>query len=195
MADAPSNRPEGREKVCVFIDSNELFVALQSHGQPRLDYKRLKDWLAQQRQVCSLRYYTGEIHQDPSNREGFYRVLRGAGYEIVSIRHSCSHERNSASDPLVSAATRCIMAWDMCDLIYRGHYQTFILVGGAPEWCWVVKRIQERGVEVEVVFCEPNCDSSLKNAATRFRDLKLSSMILADHRSGDGRQEAVRVAV
>jgi uncharacterized LabA/DUF88 family protein len=193
MAKAQSEPSIRREKVCLFVDNCDLYTALQPHGDVRLDYKRLMDWLVRQRELCVARYYTGEIQQEDSQRrEKFYSVLERVGYEVVVSTNPHSEEKCGALDEKVRAACHCAMVWDICSFTLNGRYDTIILVTGAPEFSQVVTWAKRRGVDVEVAFFPHVCDEKLRANATRYVEMHLDSIRLTKGREAEQPPDTAR---
>lgn len=185
MSDSPEPSRR-RDKVCVLVDNCGLFRALQGLGSPKLDYKRLKDFVVRQRDPVVVRYYTGEIRNEGPQRAEFYSVLRRAGYDVIPHCNEQSTERHAALDITVRAWCMASMVWDMCDLCHTGNYDTFILISGCVGLAKAVDRVKSRGVEVEVVFFENECSDELKTCANKFRSLDLDAVAMKIKREKDG---------
>lgn len=164
-----------KEKVALFVDNSSLFGSVQdmqdSLGGRRIDYIKLKEYLAGGRTVPSARFYYSEPvvrdDADPAllraakKRRSFYYVLERAGYLTVRLPQ---HQ--------FSANIGLEIAYDMCALSRDGSFDTFVLVAGDEDYARIVKRLQEeKGLAVEVAFFDQTCSYKLKEAATRFIDL------------------------
>jgi len=159
-----------RERVIVLIDNNSLFQAINRLGETkRLDYKKLKDWLIQQRTSVGVRFYCGEVRTDWDRRRQFYQVLQRAGFEVIKIFQSKSREGNAAFDTSNCERIDCEIAFDMCDNLEA--CDRVILVSGSKGLSRVVAKVQDKGVAVEVVFFEGQCSPDLLRGATCFRNL------------------------
>ena len=65
----PPRSGDRRERVCVFIDNGSLYTALYDLGiQCRLDYRRLRKWIINDRIPKIVRFYCGEIRSDKSSK-------------------------------------------------------------------------------------------------------------------------------
>lgn len=170
-------------KVCLFVDNSALFRTLHELGQPRCDYKRLKDYLVRDRDVLHQRFYTGEIRNDAEERAAFYSVLRRAGYDVVGYENPRSTEKNAALDPLLQNRIMCGISWDMCEMSGRGRYDTFILVGGSAAFVDSVELVKGRGVDVEVAFFENFVDPELRDACSKFVDIPLDRIARILHKT------------
>jgi hypothetical protein len=183
MSDSPEPSRR-RDKVCVLVDNCGLFRALQGLGTPKLDYKRLKDFVVRQRDAVVVRYYTGEIRNEGTQRADFYSVLRRAGYDVITCCNERSAERHAANDMPIRAWCMSNIVWDMCDLCHTGNYDTFIVISGCVGLAKAVMRVQSRGVEVEVVFFEEECSEELKTTANKFRPLDLDAVAMKARKDG-----------
>lgn len=165
-----------RERVIVFIDNNSLFQAINRLGVSgsRLDYKKLKEWLLQQRIPICVRFYCGEVRTDWSRRRKFYQVLQRAGFEVIKIFQSKSRAGNAAFDASNCARIECEIAFDMCDNLDK--CDRVVLVSGSKGLSRVVAKVQKRGVAVEVAFFEGQCSPDLMRVATCFRNLCIDGL-------------------
>lgn len=164
-----------RERVIVLIDNNSLFRAINKLGvSGRLDYKKLKEWLLQQRIPVGVRFYCGEVRTDRNRRRRFYQVLQRSGFEVIKIFQSKSREGNAAFDASNCAKIECEIAFDMCDNL--NECDRVVLVSGSEGLSRVVAKVQEKGVAVEVAFFKEQCSPDLVRGATCFRNLCIDKL-------------------
>ena len=156
----------------MFVDNCGLFRTIQAVGGPKLDYKRLKDWVVRQRDALIVRYYCGEGKHDAAQRSEYYSVLRHAGYEVVVV----PQQRNPESEQVVMSTCHLNMACDMIELALTGNYDTFIVLTGAGEFVPILNRLQLKGLDVEIVFFEFACDPALRSKASLFRALDIEAV-------------------
>lgn len=165
-----------REKVALFVDNSSLFGAVQEMQEMlssrRIDYIKLKDYLADDRTMATARFYYSEPvvrdDADPAllraakKRRSFYYVLECAGYTTIRL----------PQHPGFSANINIEIVYDMCAASRDAAFDTLILVAGEDEYARIVNRLQdEKGIAVEVAFFDQKCSNKLKEAATRFVDL------------------------
>lgn len=179
MSESQTGSAQRREKVCLFVDNCALFVALQRYGPVKLDYKRLRDWAGRQRDMMHATYYGGEVGDDASRRVEFYKVLERAGYRVSVCHNAHSHEKHAPLDPKVRAACLCAMVWDLCTMTLTGRYDTFIVVSGEMGLLKPLQWVQERGVEVELLFFEEDTDEKLRSKMDRFRTIDIGCVTMA----------------
>lgn len=165
-----------REKVALFVDNSSLFGAVQEMQETlsgrRIDYIKLKDYLADGRTMAASRFYYSEpVVRDDADpmllraakkRRSFYYVLERAGYTTIRL----------PQHPGFTANINIEIVYDMCAASRDAAFDTLILVAGEDEYSRIVNRLQnEKGIAVEVAFFDQKCSNKLKEAATRFVDL------------------------
>jgi uncharacterized LabA/DUF88 family protein len=170
-----------KERVCLFIDNSDLFSAVQNNTATygkRVDYIKLREFLANGRSVNASKFYFGEPSfpkegSDPreieeaaiaaKKRQGFYYVLQRAGYTTVCLpQHDEDYERGLDIE----------LVYDMCALSRAGAFDTFVLVAGDENYARTVSRIrQDTGISVEVAFFANSCSYKLRQAANKFCNL------------------------
>jgi uncharacterized LabA/DUF88 family protein len=163
-------------RVAIFVDNISLFGGVQDmqevFGTRRIDYIKLRDYLANGRTVLSSRFYYSEpfvrddsdstLIQAAKKRRAFYYVLERNGYLTIRL-----------PDYKFSSIVSLEIVYDICSLSRDGLFDTFILVAGEEDYTRVVKRVQEeRGLAVEVAYFDKICSQKLKGAATKFIDLE-----------------------
>ena len=191
MADTDKERKA--EQVVVFVDNSELYRALHLLEVPtKLDYRLLRDTLVSSRTASQLRFYCGEIAGDAVARKGFYQVLRNAGFDIFAGQRRGAKAHNAALDEPLQRWIHCQIAYDMASLMSWGHYDTFILVSGAPEYAGVIHDIKRRGVNVEVAFFNRACSRDLQESASCFREIDICSCLLGNCLNGSEQRECRR---
>jgi uncharacterized LabA/DUF88 family protein len=172
------------EKVAIFIDNSNLYGAMQTLPdayEKRIDYVKLKSFLADDRTVNNALFYYSEpprlnewdegyeeIREAVRKRQGFYYVLEKAGYKTVCLPQRQQHDGYSEK------GLDTILVYDMCALSRSGKYDTFILVAGDGDYTLPVQKIKEdTGISVEVAFFggPGNCSSHLQSACSKFIDL------------------------
>jgi hypothetical protein len=154
------------EKVCLFIDNNALSAALSGC---KLNFQKLREWLVAHREVSIARVYCGELQND--DRFTFYQYLKRLGFDVVVCRNSRSRSRSASYDSDLSRAISCEIAWDVCQALSTGWYNSVIIVSGGFEMAEIASRIRERGTEVEVAFPANSCSPTLRGRATVFRPI------------------------
>jgi uncharacterized LabA/DUF88 family protein len=172
-----------KEKICLFIDNSNLFGAMQEFSQnDRIDYIKLKEFLAHGRTIASARFYYSEPPFPRDNvepevmqaalesvrkRKSFYYVLERSGYTTI-----CLPQRSNHVNSFVEKGLDTELVYDMCAMSRDGRIDTFILVAGDEDYARIVSRLrQDTGVKVEVAFFDAQCSYKLKEAATTFIDL------------------------
>ena len=164
-------------RVAVFIDNNSLFQALSKLDSCGLDYIRLRRWLVGSRSAELVKFYCGEVREDAVRRKPFYNFLERAGFEIITIFQSKSRFSNAAFDTDSTRKVHCEMAFDMCETLLQCQIRRMILVSGSPDLSRVVRKIREKGTDVELVFFEEFCSPALRRGASVFRRLKIDGLL------------------
>jgi uncharacterized LabA/DUF88 family protein len=178
-----------QERVCLFIDNSNLFHALRSLklGNFRLDYIKLRDYLADGRTACVRFYYStpndfnGQSSEDYRSRQvkrnKFYDFLaENLGYHMIELplrERTVTEEDGSQTQVPVEKGLDCEIVYDMAILSRTNRYNTFVLIAGDEDYARTVRRIrQETGVAVEIAFFQSaGCSSKLIREATKFIDL------------------------
>lgn len=159
------------EKICLFIDNNALSAVFAGR---RINFQKLRDWLVAHREVAVARVYCGELPND--DRTSFYQYLKRIGFEVVAFKNPRSRSRSAHFDPDLSRAISCEMAWDACEVLSTGWYNSIVIVSGGFEMAEICSRIRERGTEVEVAFPADSCSPTLRGRATVFRSFPMECL-------------------
>lgn len=172
-------RRERRERVCVLIDNGSLYTALFQMGiRSRLDYRRLREWLLDDREPRTVRFYCGEIRNDKGRRKSFYDMLKRFGFDIISLHEPKSQADHAALDEVLQAKMESLISLDM------GHFWSdcdrIILVSGSSQLVEAVKLAQSNGVSVEVSFFEEAVSDELVSTAENFRCLRMDDLRMRD---------------
>ncbi len=143
-------------RTCVFIDNTNLFHAVRSKFDRKIDYIKLVDVLTNKNPNVSLRFYYNEplIHKDDDfdafnsfkNRKAFYYVLQQSGYIVIP----CSEGDRIDLE----------IVYDMRTLV--NNFDSFVLVSGNENYARPCIRIrQDTGIITAVVFFEEHCSKRL----------------------------------
>lgn len=174
-----------KERVCLFIDNSNLFHALLGMNleDRRLDYIKLRDYLADGRDVTVRFYYssppsasTGEEQHKQAKRNRFYDFLGDTlGYTMIELplRERTVVLDGETQQVPVEKGLDCEIVYDMAILSRSGRYDAFILVTGDEDYARTIRRIKnETGLAVEVAFFSGSgCSSVLVREASKFIDL------------------------
>jgi uncharacterized LabA/DUF88 family protein len=190
------------ERVCLFIDNSNLFHALKNMdlGNKRLDYIKLRDYLADGRSASVRFYYSTptngsivamEDRRRQEKRNKFYDFLESnLGYTMIELplRERTIMVEGQPTQVPVEKGLDCEIVYDMAILSRTGRYNTFILVAGDEDYARTIRRIrQETGMSVEVAFFgSAGCSSVLTREASRFIDLNcVKEDLFRDHRGNE----------
>lgn len=176
LLDTMPKVPNRAEKICLLIDINRLSSAT---GGRRVNFRRLREHLVGHREAVVVKVYCGEVRDE---RNSFYDQLRKLGFEVIVSKNPRSHSRAANDDDEICGGISCEIAYDMCNLISSGYYDSIVLVTGAFELANTVSRVRSRGVEVEVAFFPDLCSPTLRGRATRFRPLDMEILEFEDRR-------------
>jgi len=153
------------EKVAIFIDASNLFHACKQFRDGfKLDYIRLREEMAEGRQLIRA-YYYGSL--DPLN-EGeikFHHFLQYNGFNVVTRtlrKRGDKHHEKGVDVALVT---------DMLSLGFRGIYNVAVLVSGDDDFVCAVEEVKRSGRRVEVAAFNSATGGELKRSADRFRPL------------------------
>lgn len=164
-----------RERVCVLIDNGSLYTALFQLGiQGRVDYRRLRQWLLDDREPRTVRFYCGEIRNDKGRKKSFYDFLRRIGFEIISVHEPKSRADHAALDNALRAKMESLISIDMGNFLNK--CDKIILVSGSSHLVEAVKNVQSQGVSVEVSFFEEVVSDELAKTAENFRCLRIDDL-------------------
>lgn len=150
------------DKVAFFLDMSNLFYAARALNI-RWDYGRVVSVLASGRSVLRAYAYLGI---DPENQEArnLMTWLDRNGFR------TCAKEIHQLPDGSLKANMDVEIAVDMMEL--AEYLDTAILISGDGDFSYVVKKVQDHGVRVEVAALGSMCSPVLKNAADQFTDLE-----------------------
>lgn len=177
LQDVALKRPE---RVIIFIDNTNLnFTArkIDSTGQYRLCYNKLRDYLANNRLMRQCRIYYSDFGRDAvlsseeqgrrQEREGFYGWLKWQGFWLKSCNLVDRGDGTAKEKGLDAAITK-----DIERLASNNACDTIVLVAGDADYRELVSDIQSHyGLRVEVAFFPEFTAKSLQYAATEFIDL------------------------
>lgn len=177
MSPMPPRSGECRERVCVLIDNGSLYTALYDLGiQCRLDYRRLRKWIINDRVEKLVRFYCGEIRSDKSSKKPFYSFLKRIGFDIISIHEPKSRAEHAALDEDLCAKIEALMSIDMLSCLARHECDKMILVSGSSRLVNAVRQVQDQGIDVEVNFFEEAVSDDLLNEANEFRGFHIEEL-------------------
>jgi len=159
------------DKICLFIDNNALSAVL---GGRKVNFQRFRDWLVAHREVVVARVYCGELPND--DRDSFYQYLRRIGFEVIVFKNHRSRSRSANFDSDIARAISCEMAWDVCEVLSTGWYNSVVIVAGGFEMAEICSHIRKRGTEVEVSFPADSCSPTLRGRATVFRSFPMECL-------------------
>jgi uncharacterized LabA/DUF88 family protein len=152
---------QNRERVFVFIDGASLFyAALQLRIE--INYTKLLQRLSNGRSLIRAYFYTGVDSNNPK-QQNFLAWMRRNGYRVVA------KELVQYPDGSKKANLEIELAIDMLTL--AGYCDTVVLLSGNGELSYVVSKVVDRGVQVELVSLPVMVSNSLRNTVDRFIDL------------------------
>lgn len=164
-----------RERVCVLIDNGSLYTALFQMGiQGRVDYRRLRQWLLNDREPRTVRFYCGEIRDDKGRRKPFYEMLKRFGFDIISLHEPKSQADHAALDEVLQTKMESLISIDMGNFL--SDCDRIVLVSGSSQLVDAVKLAQSHGVSVEVSFFEEVVSDELVRTAENFRCLRMDDL-------------------
>jgi len=154
------------ERVMIFIDGSNLFHACKSFDDGfRIDYVKLKDFLANGRKLIRPYFYGSFDPSDPKNasrQKNFFRFLRSEGYEVVEKPLRMRDGRKFEKGVDVALVT------DMLSLGFEDAYDTTILVSGDGDFVHAIDKIKSMGKRVEVAIFRNAISDDLRLKADKF---------------------------
>lgn len=149
-------------RVALFVDMSNLYYAARNINV-RVDYERLKQFVARGRKLIRAFAYMG-LDPDDTQAQGLVNFLkRYAGYKVVT------KPLRRYDDGTVKANLAIELAIDM--LTIADYVDTVVLVSGDGDFVRLVETVQLKGVRVEVIGLEGNTSTALIEAADEFINL------------------------
>lgn len=193
-----------QERTCIFIDNANLFHAIRFLHPPgskearhsRLDYLRLREFLADGRNTDARFYYNTTPPPDPKQEnfkeankawikaKKFQDGIKQLGYTMIGLP---LRERVIVSGEQIQKeqGLDVEIVYDMAIYSRSLGYKVFILVAGDEDYARIVHRIrQETAMQVDVAFFGDACSNALKREASKFIDLCFhKNAIFRDYRT------------
>ena len=166
------------QSVCVIIDGDQLFRAVMDLGLwVRYDFKALKEWLVNQRDLKCCKFYCGEVREDRPHRKRFYDVLHRCGIEVVKVFHKGSRSAEAVFDEVLRRKIVAKIAWDVCECT-TGNCERLVFVTNGPGMTPIIEGAKRRGVSVELVFFRAACSEDVISRVDQFRELRIDGLSL-----------------
>ena len=154
-----SRRPiHMHQRIAVFVDVQNLFYSARSVYQRKVDFSRLLERIAADRELVRAVAY---IVQTPEvDQTSFINFLHQSGYEIKSRELRKRPDGSAKGD------------WDMgiaIDSISIGtRVDVVALVSGDGDFCDLVRHLKAAGVRCEVYAFPQSTSEELRYTATEF---------------------------
>ena len=166
------------QRVGILVDVQNMFYSAYDCFRGRLNYKKLLDAVAGDRQVVRALAYA---MRDGNNQSPFFTMLREVGFELRT------KEPRTRPDGTRKGGWDIGIAIDALALAPR--LDAIALVTGDGDFVDLVHALKAQGVRVDVFAFERNCGRELKEAADEFVAIG-EEMIFRDGHV-EAREEAV----
>lgn len=161
------------QRVGVLVDVQNMFYSAYDCFRGRLDYKRLLDTAAGNRQVARAIAYA---MRDGNNQNSFFTMLREVGFELRT------------KEPRIRPDGTRKGAWDIGitidALLLAPKLDVIVLVSGDGDFVELVHALKVMGVKVEVYAFERSVGRELREAADFFAPIG-EEMIFREARDGE----------
>lgn len=156
--------PNKEQRVCLFIDIQNLYHSAKNLYDGRVNYKTLVNFLVNGRRLIRALAYV--VKSDPTTgEEGFFEALTKEGIELRSKDIQIFSSGAKKADWDVGMAVDAIRMAELADVI--------ILVTGDGDFVPLVEYLKwGLGRSVEVAAFGRTTSSRLKEAADHFYDLE-----------------------
>jgi len=166
------------QRVGVLVDVQNMFYSAYDCFRGRLNYKKLLDTAAGNRQVARAIAYA---MRDGNNQNSFFMMLREVGFELRT------------KEPRIRPDGTRKGAWDIGiaidALLLAPKLDVIVLVSGDGDFVELVHALKAMGVKVEVYAFERSVGRELREAADFFAPIG-EEMIFREARPEDEGQEA-----
>lgn len=166
------------ERIGIFVDTYNLFNSGRMLYKKRVDYGRLMDFLADQRNVIvAIAYNVIKKERESGNfvnNHKFEEALRLFGFETKSFK--LNNNRFYCEDLAV------MMSLDIIN--WSKKLDTIVLVSGDRVYCEVIKRVKNLSIKTEICGFGKSIDRELKLLASEYLELETAT-IEADNKTLD----------
>lgn len=158
-------------RLALFVDGSGMFYAQRDNGW-HLDYKRVLEYFADNRELCGAFYFTATpASGDPERIEKyrrFRRALIGIGYSVVDKEVRAIRDRETGQVRLKGNLD--------IELVFRiltttDRWEEIILMGGDSDFVPVLEHLRNLGKAVTIVGRRESTALEVINVANRFIDL------------------------
>ncbi|MBI2566832.1 MAG: NYN domain-containing protein [Candidatus Schekmanbacteria bacterium] len=164
----------GRRRLGVFVDVQNMFYAARSQFHGRLDYECLLETLQRDRDVAIAVAYT--IQTPDVDQSSFTSFLEHCGYTVKTKALRTRLDGSAKGD------------WDMemaLDIIsFIGQLDVVTLVSGDGDFVPLVKLLKRHGIEVEIAAFRYNTAVDLRENADHY--LPIGEELIIDQTSKTG---------
>lgn len=174
----------GRGRIAIFIDGNNLFHAARTIGI-EIDYAKLLKLLCHGGSLLRAFFYTG-VDENAAKQQGFLLWMRRNGYRVVQ------KELKIFPDGTKKANLDVEIAVDMLSL--SGKYETAILVSGDEDFAYAVNAVAYKGTRVEIAGFRNNTSPKLIDVADRFLDLDSLIPLIVKEPDSEEQKAAIAAA-
>lgn len=151
------------ELVVVVADVQNLYHAAKTFGGgKKVNYKLLVQKILNGRKSGICKAYAA--HKDYKDSKRFYNSLRAAGFEVVSKRIITKVE--NGRERLVPRYFEVELATDVMDAISDENVKTVVLCTGNGSYSYLLERLKEIGINVEVWCFDKATAGSLKERSS-----------------------------
>jgi uncharacterized LabA/DUF88 family protein len=167
----------------VFVDVQNMFYSAYDCFRGRLNYKRLLEFVAGNRQVVRAIAYA---MRDGNNQNPFFTMLREVGFELRTKEPRVRPDGSRKGGWDIGIAIEAITVAPRLDVV--------ALVSGDGDFIDLVKALQARGVRVEVYAFERSVGRELREAADLFLPISEDLIFRETHDEEEVPAEAPRRA-
>ena len=159
------------QRVALFVDGSNMFYA-QRDNKWHIDYKRVYDYVMENRDKAAAYYFTASPAAGDSDRIGKYRGFKTA---LINIGYSVVDKEVKVLTDEKTGQTKLKGNLDI-DLVFHmlteaDSYDVAVLMGGDADYVPIIQHLRHSGKQVTVIGRRRSTATDVLNAATKFHDL------------------------
>jgi len=159
------------ERVMIFVDGSNVFKSIGNLNRERgtefrIDYLKLRDYLANGRNLVRTYYYGSENAPSSDSQRGFISVLRNSGFEVC-LKPLRTYQGDDGRDIRVEKGIDIALATDLVSLAWENAFDTAVIVSGDSDFLEAIRRVKQKGRKVEIVAFNASFSADMKTAGDR----------------------------
>lgn len=158
------------ERVMIFIDGSNIFRSIGNLHEKgidfKIDYVKLRDLLAEGRDLIRTYYYGSDNASPNDAQKGFLNVLRNNGFEVFT-KTLKTFKGEDGKDHHVEKGIDIALATDLISLAWEKAFDTAIVVSGDSDFLEAIRRVKQKGRRVEIAAFEGSLSAEMRVAGDR----------------------------